>query len=615
MKKKTVVLLTLFAGLLLVVLVSHFWPKSGDISEMKIVGWGGGKKVDKSEEEGPIEQIEIQIGKEKSILSRGEKNKWVMNPPEGARADPYKVRQIVDMFNDDLVSVIGSRLTPNDEPAFGLDEENRISIALYKSGVAVVKLEIGKVQKPEEGYGEGDTFVRLPGEMKAYRIIQRDLRRPFEDGIKGLRERKIFDFESDDIQEIVLKNPSATMPIDRLIELASDEGKKPEGEGDKDKKPQRVWRIVKPEGFKAGEVRSFASTIAGLYAQEYLDNPPEGVNFDTESAVLDVKLTDGKKITIQVSKNKDDYCYLKIDGVPGIVKVSKYTGDSLRKRVSDLRDKSIFNLSKDDIQRVEITQGNQRLSIVKEKGEYRMLVPSGIPVGKMQADSLFSDIETLKADTYPESWKEAETGFDKPKIIVDVYLKDGGVRSLIVGNETGSGSYAKLANSNEVFTIASWMLSRIKKNPMEFRNKKVFDFEASAMKEVELVHKDETVRLVSEEEGEEKKEVVWKALSPQMDSNLKKDTVNTLVNTLAGLMVKDFVPEKKIKDVELDKSPELVVTVTLKDGTKHTIKISSQKKDGDPFATSTTENDFKGVVFTLNQYQVKNFQKRLAELK
>ena len=60
--------------------------------------------------------------------------------------------------------------------------------------------------------------------------------------------------------------------------------------------------------------------------------------------------------------------------------------------------------------------------------------------------------------------------------------------------------------------------------------------------------------------------------------------------------------------------PSYRLTVTLTDGSKHVLKVSNTKKDQDPYAVSTTEPDFKGAVFTLNPYQVKNFTKRLAEL-
>jgi hypothetical protein len=46
----------------------------------------------------------------------------------------------------------------------------------------------------------------------------------------------------------------------------------------------------------------------------------------------------------------------------------------------------------------------------------------------------------------------------------------------------------------------------------------------------------------------------------------------------------------------------------------HRLKIASEKKDGDPYAETDTERDFKGTVFLLNQYQVRNFVKHLADL-
>jgi len=197
-----------------------------------------------------------------------------------------------------------------------------------------------------------------------------------------------------------------------------------------------------------------------------------------------------------------------------------------------------------------------------------------------------------------------------------VRLKDGGTRVLKVGKEKDKGVfYAQVAGSADVVTLPQWMLSKVKKGPADLRNKRVFDFQEPDIASIELVHKDETVRLVREAAGADGKEPAWKATAPKEATGLKAEIVKTLATTLAGLTAKDFAADKAPAAVGLGASgQDLTVTVTLKDGSRHVLRVSAEKKDGDPYALATGEPGFQDVVLVLNQWQVSQVRKRLADL-
>lgn len=605
MNKRTRILFFVFLSLLVVALIMLFWPRKVAGPDLRVAGWGPAQKIEKPEEDGPIDQIEIEMDGKKLALSRGEKGRWLMSDPQGARADRYKVRQILEMFREDLTSVVSSRVRDADIATFGLDPSNRILVRLLKSGVETFALEIGAVKKPEQGYGDGDTFVRLPQADRVYRILSKDLRRPFGDGLKGLRERKLFDFEASDISAVTIINPKAAEERDRTIELASDE--KPASE--EGKKPDRNWRFVRPEGLAIGDVKSYLNTISGLYASEYVEELPSGIEF-SDAYTLILSLADGRKVQIAVSEPGEDGAFVKVDGMAGFAKVSKYSGEQLRKKANDLRDKSIFGVRREDVVAVDITDGARRIAFERGPGGvWKAIKPEGLPLGTSQVDMLLGDIETLKADTILSGTQTpSETGLNAPSVVVRIKTRDGGQRTLEVGKEKEKGTYyARVSGRPEVITIAQWMLSRVRKGPSDLRNKKVFDFSADAIEVIELVHKDETVTLVRT--GAD----AFSATTPKEVENLKKEAVTSLVSTLAGLQAKDFV-DKKAGAVGLATDQELKVTVKLKDGSRHILRVSSEKKDSDPYALAPTEKDFGDQVFTLNQYQVRNFQKRLDEL-
>lgn len=616
MKRKTLVLLGIFVGLLVVVSVVKLWPQRSAGPDLRLAGWGSGEKVEKAEEEGPVDKIVIEAEGTKTTLRREKKDKWLMEPPAGARADKWKVRQIVEAFRDGLSSVVSSRVSPDTLAAFGLDEKSAIKLTLYRGESVFAAVEIGSVQKPEDGVGEGDTFVREPGSDRVYRIIGKDLRRPFEAGIKGLRDKRVNDFESDDVVEITLKNPRAQAELDKLIVLKSEPKVQPQGEAEaeeKKEKKEREWRFEKPQGIKAGNIKSFAATIASLYAQEYVDSLPEGVAIGDDAVEIEVVLEDGRRVKMRVSEVKDESAYVAIEGVPGYAKVSKYTAESLAKKVSDLRDKAIFGVKKEDIVRVSISDGGSRVEVVRQGEGWRAAEPAGLPVGKAQMDMLVRDIETLQAkDILDPAQVSEDTGLSSAKTIVSVTTRDGKVLTLRIGREIEKEKgtfYAGLSGSREILTIASWMAQRVKKGPKDLRNKTIFDFTADRIKTIEIVRADETLKL-ERKEGDK-----FRATAPQVVEDLKEDTVRTLVNTLAGLTAKEIVEGKKRENVGLAGKAKVEVAVVLEDGSRHVLRISEQNQSGDPFAEAPTEPDMKGAVFTLNQYQVRNFDKRLEELR
>jgi hypothetical protein len=623
MKKSTIIVLVVFIGLLLIAVLVRMWPQGKGLPPLEIKGFALGEKVEKLETEAPIDRIDVAISNDEVTIKREEKERLTMSKPKGAKADKYKVRQILELFKDGLRSVVGTRVEGQDLKAFGLDDKSKVVLRLYQGATLFTAVEIGSVQKFAGEEGEGDTFIRLVDSPIAYRIIGKNLRRPFEEGIKGLRDKKVFDFESDDVSKVVIENPKAEQPESRQIVLVavskpSSEAKpedKKEGEaGMKGEKKEKDWRIEKPDGYKSGDIKSFVSSIAHIWAQEYVDQLPEGVSIGEDSVRFELTLDDKRTVGFHVSEAKDDSAFLKQDEVDGFAKVSKWTRESIVKGIGDLRDKKVFGVRQEDVQGVKLTNGGKTIAIVRSEKGFKATEPANFPLGRAQVEGLLRDIEQFQVAKFisPQGTKEVDTGLTNPVTTLTIITKDGGTKTLKIGKEVQGEKgnfYASLSGNNEVMTVQSWMAQRFQKDPKDFRNKVVFDFSAQAIAEVEVVHKDETLKLVKATNAEGKE--VFKAVSPKETTDLKEDKVQSMTSTLANLSVKSFAEDKKLGILG---KPETLVTVRLKDGSVHRLKIASEKKDGDPYAETDTEPDFKGTIFLLNQYQARNFVKHLADL-
>ncbi|HOU55063.1 MAG TPA: DUF4340 domain-containing protein [Myxococcota bacterium] len=625
MNRGTRILLGVFLGLLVVVLAVAWWPRNHGGAELRIPGWGSLQKTDKPEEEAPIDRIDIETAEGRVTLTRdGTTRKWTMSAPEGARADRYKVRQMLEVLKEDLVSVIPSVATKEDEKAYGLDDQNRIRVTWHRAGQPEVTLEIGSAQKEEkEGPpGAGDTFVRVAGDSRVWRVLERDLRRPFEGGLKALRDRRLLDFESGDVQAIEIRDPEAPDPEDREIRLVSEvqgSAEKAAEEGSESgkapPKKDRTWRFEVPSGLAAGNVSAYVASLAGIYVQEYVDALPEGWRIDDQSFRITAVLEGGRQVEIRLSNLKDDQAFVQVSGVGGYGKVARYAHDQLRKHTGELRDTRLFGIPRDRVQAVEIRDGTSRVAIERAGNTWRSVVPAGLPLGRAAVEALLTDLETLKADAFlpPSARQGVQMGLEDPIVTVTVTTTDGGRRVLKVGAEKGSGSrYVALEPGGQVALLPGWSLARVRKGPEDLRQKTFFDFDQARVRRIEIAQADETLVLVDAGETAPGKRS-WKAVKPREVTSLKDEAVGLVLGTVAGWTAKAIARDPAARKAVSGK-PEVTVTAELDDGTRHTLRIYAEKKDGDPYGIAPDEPGFRDVVLVLNQWQVSQVRKRLADL-
>jgi hypothetical protein len=616
MNRKSRILLTVFAVLAAVVLLVSFWPRGQGGASLKVPGWNPGGTSDKSDEEAPFDRIRIETGGRTAELVRGADRSWTLTPPEGARPDKYKVRQIVDLLRDDLVSVIPATPRADDLKAYGLDAEKMVTASYFTGGGAPRVLVIGVSQKAPGGGGEGDTFVRVDGDARVWRVLGRDLRRPFDGGVGALRDRKVFAFTAADVVAIDIHDAAAVEAIDRDIRLVADAAAvAPSKEGAPAKSLERKWRFEVPAGLAAGDVGTFVTAIAGIYVQEYVDALPAGVVLGDDAYTLKLTLANGKAVGIRLGATKDDAAYLAVDGVPGWAKIAKSAADQVRKHTGDLRDRRLFHATRDAIRAVDLVDGDRRVSFVRDGNRFKAVQPAGLGLGRSLVETYLTDIESLKADAFvsPSQRAGIDTGLAKPIVTLAVATQDGTRHVLRVGADRGSGTrFVALDGTDDVATLPAWALARIRKSSDDLRNKTFFEFDPGRLVRVEIVHPDQTL-VLERVPGMTAPDRMWKAVAPAQATDLKSDVVSALVGTLAGFAAKSVATDAAARKAVSGK-PELTITAILEGGARHVLKVFPDKKDGDSYATAPGEPGFQGQVLLLNPWQVKNVQKRLGEI-
>jgi hypothetical protein len=493
---------------------------------------------------------------------------------------------------------------------YGLDEKERLVVTLKRDGTVWLKLAIGNAQGADDQGGEKDTFVQHGDDGWIYRIQGKDLRQPFDHPFDDLRSKKLFSFKKEDVVELRLAStvdarwPEAVLKKDPVPDPSTDLGAGP--------KQEESWTMVKPEGFRVGSPASYLSSLANLYVTGYADKAPAEARIDTPVARVSVVLKDGATHALVLAGEADDSTWVQVEGSAEVAKVSKYTGQSLKKSPMDFRDKKILSLDEKGV--IELAFGDLRVS--NDGDHWAVIAPAHVPAGDDEMQKVLKDLASFAIDAYvTEPLSVAEAGLDSGAYRFEART-GGGTVEVLLGAEKDGKVYGTINGSGEVWLATTYNANKLKKKVDELRRHRLFQVEATSFDRIELAHPDEALVL------EQKRPVVadkaelttgpWALTKPEGTSDLDQAKIDAIPTTLAALTAKDIVPEKEAPKDAWAKAFKL--TWKSEEGTTRTLWISDEKKDGNSWV-KTDDPDWAGQAATLQPFQVNKIKKRLHELK
>ena len=190
----------------------------------------------------------------------------------------------------------------------------------------------------------------------------------------------------------------------------------------------------------------------------------------------------------------------------------------------------ILAIPDDQFQEINVKKlTGETIHLSRESGKWRITAPSALPADQDAVSSVVSSLSTLNADKVVED-KATDLqpyGLQVPTLEIEIKRKDGKSESLVIGDDTptGSGAYAKLPGDPRVFSIASFTKTSLDKRVEDLRDKRLLTFDQDKLTRVELQAKGQTVEFGKNGSGE------WQILKPRA---LRADSssVNTLVDKL-----------------------------------------------------------------------------------
>jgi hypothetical protein len=377
-----------------------------------------------------------------AAVKKGEK-KWEITSPAGIEADSDAWDELASSIprieRNDTVAQNAQDLSP-----FGLKEPPVKVSAKLKDGKAA-EILFGS-ENPRKTFN----YAKLGNSNDVF-LTGSNWAKTFTKTLSDVRNKKILDFELDDIDNVKIDEGSKELEAQKS------------GEG---------WQLKKPADTKGdgNEFTTFTSAIRFARAQSFPEPPVDAKTAGLESPSIKITLHDGKAKTdrvLLIGKTADtDKYYARDAGREGIFIIDKDIPEKARRPIFDWRDKAIAKIDRDKIDKIEIQRGSENLSFAKSGSDWKL--PDG---KKAQIDKVIGmlnalDFEKVK-DILDMPKALAMYGLDKPKL--EVVLRQGTnelTRVQFGGDSTmPEGIYLKTSDTPAVKVVAKDIFDKFNVKP------------------------------------------------------------------------------------------------------------------------------------------------------
>jgi hypothetical protein len=385
---------------------------------------------------------------------------------------------------------------------------------------------------------------------------------------------EVFDVEKDSIDRIEIRRASESEPV--VVE----------------KDPGKGWRLTSPVAAEADqeEVDLLLQNLATMRSERVVAQASSVKlsEFGLEAPAIEVRFRprDGGERSLAFGSDTPTPSnqYARRDGGEDILVVASHLSLNFDKSGWDLREKTVFPLeTPSEATRVEIERPEGWLVLVKEGGLWFVAEPRS-RADRNRASGIASRIRGAEMkEIVSETPGALETyGLDAPSRRVRVTLEGEGspLLELEVGASKDSDYYARTPAREQVFVLASDLVSEIDTAVSAIQSTKLFDFSTFAAKRLRIEARGEATRELEKEESTEEKK--WRQTSPEPARDLDTTKVEDLLYVLNGA-------SGTLAATPTTGDPDLTITVWSGDPLIEETILVKKKADGGVEATRKGE--------------------------
>ena len=277
--------------------------------------------------------------------------------------------------------------------------------------------------------------------------------------------------------------------------------------------------------------------------------------------------------------------------------------DEAGQPLSQLRDRSLLNLTSADITGITIDNPSGTVAITKNGSTWEIAKPKQALADSGAVDSLASALSTDKFTSVTSESADdlAKYGLNHPSVSVAVATKGRELR-LLVGKKDGDSYYARDAARPMVFEISSTVYDALDKKFFDLRDKSILHFDPSNLADVQIHNANGTIQCAQGKDDQ------WTIVQPGADKG-KAIQSWKLLDPIQNVRAKQIYDAPSRAILSRLTKPAIEVILTDKSGKNTTVDISAAI--GDSVYVRTTAGP---EVYEVNTQILKDLGFKAADL-
>ena len=375
------------------------------------------------------------------------------------------------------------------------------------------------------------------------------------------------------------------------------------------------WRIVEPfpVNVDVTQVVSLSSNLANLEVQRVVAEPedtPELEAFGLAEPAIEVgfSTTDGADARLLIGERSPagNDLYATVAGSNRVFLISGFLDTTFDQTTFDLRDKSILDVTRNEVDSLEIAGPDLDVRLRKADGGWSLASPIEARADLGVTDGLVGRLGSGRMAAIEAESADADAlapyGLDEPRLAVTVGLGSSAA-TLFLGDTTPAGTvYARDAARELVFTVDESLATELEQSVDEYRRKDLFAFRPFNATALEIEHEGERWAFELEEaEGEEDGDA-WRRTAPDA-ADVDRADMDDLLGRLSNLRAESFEPSRDGTGLD---APAARITVTFDDGDQETVAVGRTGDDvfavsgGEPGAARVNTRSWEDAVEALD---------------
>jgi hypothetical protein len=329
----------------------------------------------------PADVTEVEIKRPDSgVKLKREGDGWQILEPIKARGDRGPIDEAV-------TSVVTARMDREIEAAptalgdFGLDKPSAEVTLRLKDGK-----QLGLVLGAKSPTGVW-VYAREAGKPAVFVIgdsVLRDMTRPLDD----FRDKSVVAFDQKDVTAVDI------VTRDEAITAEAADGR---------------WKLTRPRALAADgdTMRDFLEKLRAARVKEFVADAPrslEPFGLDRPTKVSIHTGRDQDRATKTLLFGRADAgkkgVYAMRAGDATVMLVPDETWAAVPKNVAVLRDKSVVEVERDKVTRLEIESPKGAVTLVQENGRWKITAPTALPADQVEAGAVVFKLRDLKAQAF-----------------------------------------------------------------------------------------------------------------------------------------------------------------------------------------------------------------------